>query len=342
MKILMFAHYFYPHIGGVERHIEELLEHLKGKEYSFKVITEKFDDNLKSVEHTEICDIYRIGYRKRKFLGLFEIWLSLLKLRKNIQEADIIHIHDVFIWYLPFKFLFPKKPVFITFHGYESFPVTFKAKFIRKVAEQLTNGNICVGAFMKKWYGTKPNIVFYGGVNLNKFQLSPSTNYEFDAIFSSRLDDQTGIVTYLETVKLLKKKLKNFKFLVLGDGKYYKAAEKIGTVRGFVNDPSAYFKISKTAFVSRYLAILEAFATKKLVFAVYDNLLKKDYLEMTPFSKWIVIEKNPSVLADKICEYSKNPKKYDWMIDSAYKWVKKQTWEEVGRAYEKLWGVETM
>ena len=101
----MFAHYFYPHIGGVERHIEELLEHLKGKEYSFKVITEKFDDNLKSVEHTEICDIYRIGYRKRKFLGLFEIWLSLLKLRKNIQEADIIHIHDVFIWNLPFKFL---------------------------------------------------------------------------------------------------------------------------------------------------------------------------------------------------------------------------------------------
>jgi len=63
---------------------------------------------------------------------------------------------------------------------------------------------------------------------------------------------------------------------------------------------------------------------------------------MTPFYKWITIEKDPIIIAEKVYEYYRNPKKYDWMIESAYQWVKKQTWKEVGRAYEKLWKVEVM
>lgn len=338
-KVLMISHHYFPHVGGVERHLDELLRYLKGKKFEFTIITEKFNDELKNVEHRDGNIILRILYRKKKFLGLLNIWLCIWKLRSYIKEADIIHIHDVFIWYFPFKFLFPRKPVFITFHGYESYPVTFKAKFIRKISEYLTNGSICVGEFMKKWYGTKPNIVFYGGVNLNKFCPSSGDKLKFDAVFSSRLDDQTGVVTYLETVKILINKLHDFKFVILGDGKYRKIAEKVGIVKGFVNDPSMYFKSSKIAFVSRYLAILEAFASKKLVFAVYDNLIKKDYLTMTPFYKWIVIEKDPAILAEKVFEYYKNPKKYDWMINSAHQWVKKQTWEAIGLAYENLWGV---
>jgi hypothetical protein len=39
--------------------------------------------------------------------------------RDLIKEADIIHCHDVFFWYLPFRFLFPQKKVYIPFHGYE-------------------------------------------------------------------------------------------------------------------------------------------------------------------------------------------------------------------------------
>lgn len=334
----MISHYYFPHIGGVERHLNELLRYFKGKEFEFTIITEKYNNKLKSVEHKDGNTILRILYRRVKFLGLINIWLCLWKLRNFIKEADVVHIHDVFIWYLPFRILFPKKPVFITFHGYESFPVTFKAKLVRKIAEYLTNGSICVGEFMKKWYGTNPNIIFYGGVDLNKFRSSSEIKPKFDAVFSSRLDDQTGIVTYLDTVKILVKKLNNFKFVILGDGKYRGIAEKVGIVKGFVNDPSRYFTSSKVAFVSRYLAILEAFASKKLVFAVYDNSIKKDYLTMTPFYKWIIIEKDPAILAEKVYEYYKNPKKYDWMIDSAYQWVKKQTWKEVCLAYQKLWG----
>jgi len=37
------------------------------------------------------------------------------KNRQLLQNADIIHCHDVFYWYLPFRFLYPHKPVFTPF-----------------------------------------------------------------------------------------------------------------------------------------------------------------------------------------------------------------------------------
>jgi len=70
-----------------------------------------------------------------------------------IQEADIVHCHDVFFWYLPFRFLYPKKKVFTTFHGWEGiFPPKWQAKVIRNISEKLSFGNICVGDFIRKWY----------------------------------------------------------------------------------------------------------------------------------------------------------------------------------------------
>jgi len=89
-----------------------------------------------------------------------------------------------------------------------------------------------------------------------------------------------------------------------------------------------------------HLSILEAFACKKMVFAFYNNPIKKDYLEMTPFKKWIVIEKDPKKMANKVIDYLNNPAKYQPLIDRAYEWVKKQTWEKITEKYLQLWGVQ--
>ena len=224
----------------------------------------------------------------------------------------------------------------MTFHGYESYPIPKKAIMLRTIAERLTKGNICIGKFIEKWYGIKSDKISYGVVDVKKFK-SIKRKYKYDAIFASRLDEQTGILTYLDTVKILKENGVIFRLLVLGDGKYRKYADKLAITKGFVKETAPYFQESKYAFVSRYLAILEAFASKKLVFAVYDNPLKNDYLEMTPYRKWIVIERNAVGLAEKINYYLSNQKESDQMVEEAYKWVQNRTWEHMAENYVKLW-----
>jgi len=84
---------------------------------------------------------------------------------------------------------------------------------------------------------------------------------------------------------------------------------------------------------------LEAMAAKRLVFAIYDNPLKEDYLRMAPFAKYITISHSPSELASKISFYSRNTKAKEKMIKEAYIWVRKQTWKEIVNTYLKLWEI---
>jgi len=125
MRILFFSRLFYPHIGGVETHLLNLSNELIKRGFDVVIITSRFDKTLSSCEEKGKLKILRIDYPEIKFLGLFVIWFNLIFKHFNlINHADIIHIHDVFIWYLPFRLLFPRKDnVFITFHGYPSYPL---------------------------------------------------------------------------------------------------------------------------------------------------------------------------------------------------------------------------
>ncbi|OGU85579.1 MAG: hypothetical protein A2W11_05305, partial [Ignavibacteria bacterium RBG_16_35_7] len=255
--------------------------------------------------------------------------LSLLK------SADIIHIHDVFIWFLPTSFLLPFKKVFMTFHGYESYPLSKKAIFYRRLASWFTQGNICVGNFIPKWYGIKPTIVTYGAVD--KSNINDKLKISYDAVFVGRLDEQTGITTYADAVDLIREKYPNFKFLILGDGKFKKQLQKKYICKGFVRNPEIFLNQSKFAFVSRYLAILEAFIAKRLLFAVYDNPIKRDYLRLTPFKDLMIICKDSKELTEEVVYYLNNTYEAKEKINKAYKWANDQTWEKMVENYEQLW-----
>ena len=335
MNILFFSRLFYPHIGGVEKHVLEISKILIEKGHKVSVVTERYDRKLKDKETINGIKIYRIAVNENWFKK-FQIWDWLISNKILIKNADIVHCHDVFFWYLPFRLLFPFKKVYITFHGYENYPLKSIQIVMHKIAEKFSYGNICVGSFMKKWYGTKANYISYGGVNIATSDKRQATSRN-SAIFVGRLDEQTGIETYIKAVKLIRKKIPDFKFEIIGDGKFRKDIEKDFRVQGFKNDPQNYFQQYNFAFVSRYLSILEAMIVKRFVFAVYDNPLKKDYLEMTPFSKFISISNSASDLVSKISFYLKNPKEKERMVENAYSWAKKQTWDEIVNTYLKLW-----
>jgi glycosyltransferase involved in cell wall biosynthesis len=340
MKILFLCRLFYPHIGGVEKHVMKISKILIKQGYSVIIVTERFEKKLPKKEVRNGIIIYRIDTGKDNIYKKFRIWKEIINLQNVIQDADIIHCHDVFFWYLPFRFLYPLKPVYTTFHGYESFPVRKGAVIMRKLSEKLSWGNICIGDFIPKWYGTKPTFVSYGGVD-NVTSNAQSTKFlRESAIFIGRLDEQTGATLYAKAVTLVRKNHSRFKMTFLGDGKDRKLLAKDFEVLGFHSDPEKYLIKFHYAFVSRYLSILEAFATKKLVFAVYDNPVKEDYLKMTPFAKWIIIAGDEQILSEKIDYYLAHPEEENKLIEKGYTWVQNQTWEQVTALYNTLWKIK--
>ncbi len=335
MTVLFFSRRFYPQIGGVEKHVMEVGKRMVNRGFRVIVITEMLgvDNKEEVINGIEVRRI-RVGRdSKRK---KYKVWVELWKMRNFIQSADVIHCHDIFFWYLPFRFLYPKKPVYTTFHGYESYPISRKAVIIRKLSEKLSWGNICIGDFIKKWYHTKPNFVSYGGVELATKKENKNKKKE-SAVFIGRLDEQTGILTYIKAWEIIKKKFPNFDLLVVGDGEYRNMIHKKTKVTGFQENSEKYLQNYHYAFVSRYLSILEAFAAKKLVFAVYDNPVKEDYLKLAPFAKFIVIESLPERIAEKVAFYLDYPEDEKILVDKAYNWMKDQTWDKMVETYLKLW-----
>ncbi len=338
MNILFLARRFYPDVGGVEKHVLEISKRLASQGQKITIITQSQNSNKKDILASNIS-IIRIPQHGRKNEKFF-IWRWFWKNRNLLQAADIIHCHDVFYWYFPFRFLYPQKPVFTTFHGYESYPIKIKAIVVRKISEALSFGNICIGDFIKKWYDTKPTIVSYGAVDRSKFEVQSTKLSKESAVFFGRLDEQTGVETYVKAFEILKEKYPKFEMLVVGDGKYKKRIEKKVKVIGFQDTVEKYLHRYRFAFVSRYLSILEAFAAKRLVFALYDNPVKEDYLRMTPFAKYMIIEKDPEKLVRKVEFIMDHPKVEKKMIESAYSFVKKQTWDNLVVLYLNLWKQE--
>jgi len=338
MKILFLSRLFYPHIGGVEKHVMEISTLLIKQGHTVTIITERYDKKLAEKEIIKGIIVYRINTGKEDRNKKFRVWKEMIRLKHLIREADVVHCHDVFFWYLPFRFLFLHKPVYTTFHGYESFPISKSAIRIRKLSEKLSKGNICIGDFIPKWYGTKASYVSYGAVTELRIKNQELRNYKKDsAVFIGRLDEQTGVLEYTKAVELVRKKYPKFNLTIIGDGKDRKKVEKSFKVLGFQKDPEKYFSKYHFAFVSRYLSILEAFAANRLVFAVYDNPVKEDYLKLAPYAKWIVTEKTSERLAEQIIYFINHPDHEKKMIDSAYKWVKNQSWEKMVSIYISLW-----
>ena len=178
----------------------------------------------------------------------------------------------------------------------------------------------------------------YGGtITQNSKFKAQNNSSKLKIIFIGRLEKDTGISIYLKALDILKEKNIAFTFEAYGDGTVKNSVASYGKVHGFVATLSPELEKTDIVFASSYLSILEAFAKKKIVFSVFDNPLKKDYLTMTPFYQWIHTTDSPETLAEHIFALLKNKKEYHNSIEDAFAWVEKQTWENVVNIYYRLW-----
>ncbi len=333
MKIIFITRLFYPHIGGVEKHVYKISKNLISYGHQVTIITE--NHGFKSEENLDGINIIRINQGKEDWFKKFRIWKEIWKLKKIILDSDVVHCHDIFFWYFPLKILYFNKPVYITFHGYEGYPLKNRAVLGRKLAEILSKGNICIGSFIQSWYGTKPDYISYGGADMIK---NKNINNKYSAFFIGRLSNDTGINTYLSAYKVIRSRYSKFTLTVVGEGLLKKHIDSSVNYIGVKRDPKSYYINHHYAFVSGYLTILEALIAKRPVIAVYDNPLKKDYLELTPFAKFITIVNSDNEIIAIIEKYLANPELEKKKVEQGFLWAKDQTWERVSDLYLQLWG----
>jgi glycosyltransferase involved in cell wall biosynthesis len=234
--------------------------------------------------------------------------------------------------------------MFITFHGHEGrFPLGRRHLYGRKVAEALTRGNICVGHFLEKWYGTRSNLITYGAVDPPRLQITPECQ---SIVFVGRVEEDTGIRIYLQALHLLRQKTsESWKLYICGDGPLRTWAEEYARehglnvdLLGWVQDPSPWVQRSRFVFSSGYLAMLEAMISRRLVFCVYQNPVKRDYLEMIPDAeKMLVISGHAEGLAGEFERVLRDPNREACLVDKAFRFAERHSWENLADTYLKLY-----
>src|SRR6266576_1167024 len=100
MKIVFLCRLFYPHIGGVEKHVMEVSQRLIKKGHEVTVITEmpigvSNKNRLPHFEKSELATtesvngikIYRISVGRDDRLKKFRIWKEMWRLQRVIRSA---------------------------------------------------------------------------------------------------------------------------------------------------------------------------------------------------------------------------------------------------------------
>lgn len=335
MKVLFLTRLYHPHIGGIEKHIEKISDRLIKNGYEITVLTTKHEKHLKNNETVKKVKIVRFPQPSIKYFGLLITWFYMIKNIRLFTQSDIIHIHDVFIWYWPIKILIPRKNVYLTIHGrWGEYPIPFKDVIQKRIAVRFTNGNICAGKYIPKHYGIKHSLITYGGVD--DFKSKKIKKEKKTVLYVGRLDRDIELIKVIKTFE----KLKGFKFEFCGDGELKKECMKVGRVHGWV-DPMPYYQKASFCIASGYLTILEALSGKCLTFALYGHALQKDYYLLSPFPKYIGISSKPELIKNNILKYSRDNLDMQKKVNEGYDWAVRQTWGGVADLYASLWGIKS-
>jgi glycosyltransferase involved in cell wall biosynthesis len=323
---------FHPSIGGVETHVLRVSRCLSERGHDVTVLTHA-DDALDE-------QLGPLAIRRIPRTSGLAAWRAS---RSDIAAADIVHCHDAYSFlhfYLPSCWLPPRRPVFATFHGYESYPIPQEALRRRRFVRRRVRNAMCMGEFICQHYDVPCYAVSYGGVD--PVPQPPPLPSDPSALFIGRLAEDTSIMLYLEALVTLRQDHgRRLHLTVVGDGPLRPIAERYVEAQGLwvkflgaVPDPAPLLAESQFAFVSGYLAIWQALAAKRLVFAVYENDLKRDYLSGFPEAEHVMmIAGGPDELADQLSRHFIDPKSGAEMRERGARLAAEHTWERVSDLY---------
>ncbi len=332
MRILHITSSFHPSVGGVETHVQRVSERLSARGHEVTVLTHADGASERSLGQVRVRALPRTT------------WLKAWRMsRPEIAWADTVHCHDAYSFlhfYLPSCWLPPRRPAFVTFHGYEGYPIRREARDRRRFVRRRVRDALCMGDFICEWYQTKCYAVSYGAAD--PVEDAPPLPDQPAALFVGRIAEDTSLMLYLDALVALRDDFnRRIHLTVAGDGplrpiaeRYVDAQKLWVTFLGTVSDPAPLFRRASIAFVSGYLAIWEALANRRLVFSIYDNELKYDYLRGFPEAANVLeIAGNPDDLAARLNAHLGNPGLGESMRKRGAELAAENSWDRVADLY---------
>lgn len=328
---------FHPAVGGVETHVLRVSERLSAAGHQVTVLTHSDFPSQERLLNITVHRVRRTGW-----------WGAWRAARPHIAAADVVHCHDTYSFlhfYAPSCYLPPRRPVFLTFHGYEAYPIPQEAVRRRRFARRHVRDALCMGDFICRRYQVGCFAVSYGGVT--PVPDPPALPPQPSALFLGRLAEDTSIMAYLEATWLLRKDYgHDLPLTVAGDGPLRPLAEKYATdhrlrarFAGMVANPMPLLASAHFALVSGYLAIWQALACQRLVFALYDNPLKRDYLFGFPEAEAVLnLSKDASEVARQLARYLADPARGEARRQRGAQLAAQHTWDRVADLYLDMYG----
>ncbi|MHA1636974.1 MAG: glycosyltransferase family 4 protein [Candidatus Thorarchaeota archaeon] len=342
-SVLMVAPRYRPAIGGVEKHIEKLVERIEKKGMQVTILTKSHQRDLKIQEIVGTTRILRIpfGWDRNPFLVYF--WMVYN--RQQFMKFNIVHCHDpmpLLQWYLPLRILYRNRPLYATYHGYERDPVPIVFKILRKVANIFVKASMCIGHFIPKIYNMTCNHVTIGAVERTKEYQTERNGI----VYIGRIEEDTGILQFIEALAILKKEYgKSSKFIVIGSGSQSASVEELARkhgvdihLEGISDDPLPLMAKCEICLAAGYLGILEAMSLGLPVIGFARSPLRSEYLKaIIKEGGPISIQTSPEGIAKAIASTLQNPVLAHDIATKGREFAAKFTWDRLVRSYIQLW-----
>ncbi len=334
MKILYLTPYFWPHVGGVEKHVLKVSQELVKMGHQVTIVT--YRDRETSAELNGIDVIYLPREARDQKQAT---WQALNQHAEEFYAADVIHVHDVTWWLWPSWWRWRQK-TYITFHGWEThWPIRWQAKLQRLVATILARGTIHIGHWIAEMYWDKPDKVLYGGADVTNQHNISSDFHKLKCVFLGRITVDNQIKWYSEFVLGLQKVFgaSSVEMTWVGDGEDRSTAEKVGKVTGMVALPDEWIDHATIVCANSYLSVLEAQARGKLVVVSTAHPLKKKYFAQYPGQQWLIKADTVDAAVEKVraaVEHAEQTKK---RLAEQTAWASAQSWHKIANAYLSLW-----
>ncbi len=210
---------YYPHIGGITIHVENIVRQLKDVE--FHILTyDKFEE-----KRYKNVIVHNVPYLK-KFRGMSYL-INAYKIGKDVikkEEIDLIHSHYAFPQgcvggLLRNKFSIPH---ILTLHGSDALILknTTIGKYFFKYSVKNSDKIICVSNYIKNQLNDKIKdkaVVIYNGINREHLYYESDDNF---GLFVGAFVPQKGVDILIKAIEDI-----DFNFKLIGDGKLYKKIE---------------------------------------------------------------------------------------------------------------------
>lgn len=220
MKVVFFAYYYWPSVGGVEKYVHELAKTLLAMGHEVDVVAGATAEGMSESDVHEGVRIHRFPALRSRLRARWWFWRHV----NLFRQADVIHVSSTYPLEYMWRnvgFLIDPRKVFLTRHGTSSvYPVPDweKRRAIRSL--KLAVGFIHDGAFIEKWLGVEPDLCLDQGLSPAADDLDPVPGPPpTSAVYIGRLEPDSGIGVYIDAVRILtREQRRDFELHVYGNG----------------------------------------------------------------------------------------------------------------------------